>query len=117
MHPPKRMHAPEALATGLKARLGLVLFGLGWRHDDVALDMYRHAEHLGRYAAAVTAALEPARAGRPSQASALAAAGRLDEHLAYLDRVAAVHGAAIPAARRTLARLVDTLSGPPHMFR
>jgi hypothetical protein len=111
MHPTKRRHAPEALATGLKARLGLVFFGLGWRHDDVALDMYRHAEHLTRYATTVTSGLGPARTGRLSRASALAAAGQLDNHLAFLHRTGAVHGVAVPAARRTLARLVGVLTG------
>jgi hypothetical protein len=111
MSPWTRTPAPDALAAGLTARLGLVYSGLGWRHDDVALEMYRHAEHLARYAATITDALGPARTGPLSRASALAAAGQLDNHLAFLHRTGAVHGLAVPAARRALARLVGVLTG------
>jgi hypothetical protein len=132
MNPTTRTPAPEALAAGLKARLRLVFSGLGWRHDDIALEMYRDAEHLARYAAtsmgprsparsparsqARSPARSPARSAGSSRASALAAARQLDGHLTFLHRTGAVHGAAVPAASRALARLVGAIAGPARPY-
>jgi hypothetical protein len=113
IHLPTRSPAPDALAAALKARLALVFAGLGWRHDDVALDMYRHAEQLARYVARVSEPLGAARPGALAHTGALAAADQLDAHLSFLHRTGAVHGVAVPAARRTLARLVGVLGGAP----
>jgi hypothetical protein len=116
MHPSTRTPAPEALAAGLKARLGLVYSGLGWRHDDIALEMYRHAEHLARYAATNMDPQGTARTRDSSRTSALAAARHLDGHLTFLHRTEAVHGAAVPAARRALARFVGAMAGPARPY-